>query len=200
MRKILKLSLLMLLASVVLMGCISIPLGDGNKMDISTDGLVFTDEEGDETSISLDEDEGQISVSGGKEGEETGMSFGMNVEVHEDFPKDIPFPDDAMIVQSMKLEDSNSTSVMLMTNMEFEEVASLYNDFVDQAFDEKDTLLQEGNIYEEAGMDLENIMGKRADGHININITYDEEDEQTGNKEEYKGMVMMSYSKDVEEE
>lgn len=199
MKHTLKLGLL-LAVMVMLTACINIPIGDGNKMKISKYGLTFTDEAGDETSISFDEDDGQLNIKGGKEGEELDVSFGMNVKPHEEFPKDIPFPDDAMFISSVKLEESNATSVMFMTNMEFDNAVSFYNDFVDQAFDEKELLLEEQNIYKDAGIDMDVIIGKRADGHATISIQYGEQDENLDDDDYYEGMVTIIYSKDADEQ
>src|SRR5690625_2132648 len=97
--------------TIVLTGCINIPIGDGNKRKISKDGITFTDEEGGEHSISIDEEEGQFQMKGfGMDDEDEGLTLGQNLELPKDFPSDIPIPDDANIHQTNSVQSNVSVS------------------------------------------------------------------------------------------
>lgn len=170
MKHLMKLTLVMLL-TIVLVGCINIPLGDGNKLKISKDGLVFTDEAGDETNIALDQEAGQLSVTGGKEGEEVDFSIGMNVQIPDDFPKDIPLTDDAMIIQAMKMTDGEPTiSVTYFTNDEFDSIVRLYDNFFDSSFTTNEKLKDEENPYAGSELEMYMISGERNDGNLIVTI------------------------------
>lgn len=70
--KILKSTSLLIILVFLLTGCISIPIGDGNKIKIGKDGFTVINEENEETTISLGEDE--ITVTS-EDGEEAKLSF-----------------------------------------------------------------------------------------------------------------------------
>src|SRR5690625_4461605 len=89
--RIFKSAFFMLAIVLLLTGCINIPIGDGNKMKISKDGITFTDEEGGQHSITIDEEEGQVSMKGfGMDGEDEEISVGQNLDIPNSFPTDIP--------------------------------------------------------------------------------------------------------------
>lgn len=170
MKHIMKLTLCMLLV-IVLIGCINIPLGDGNKLKFSKDGVVLTDEAGDETNIALDKEAGQLSISGGKEGEEMDVSVGMNVQVPEDFPVDIPLTDDAMIIQALKMTDGEpSIAVTYFTNNEFDSIVALYDDFIDSEFTATEQLKEEENPYAGTEMGVYMVSGERDSGRLVVTI------------------------------
>lgn len=132
MKKVWQLTVLMGLLVVLLAGCIHIPLGDGNKLKLSKDGLEFTDADGGKHSITLDEDEETVRFQGFGEGEEgeSEWTFGTGADVPDDFPKDIPIMKDAMIIQSMNI--NGEMMVMYMTEEPVEHVSDTFRDYLEQ--------------------------------------------------------------------
>lgn len=194
MNHLVKLTLVMVLA-VVLVGCINIPLGDGNKLKISKDGVVFTDDAGDETNIALDQESGQLNISGGKEGEEIDLSVGVNLQVPEDFPADIPLSNDAMIIQAMKMTDGDPTiSVIYLTNDEFDSIISLYDNFFDNSFTTNERLNDEESPYAGTELDMYMNTGERNDGSLVVTVLSNQE---TGNlegtSEDYNATVTLVF-------
>lgn len=70
----------MFLTSLLLLtACVNIPIGDGNNLKISKDGVTFTDDEGDQHKLEVSDD--GVKVTDGKTGEEKidlsedGLSF-----------------------------------------------------------------------------------------------------------------------------
>lgn len=47
-------SFIMVLMTIFLVGCIAIPIGDGNKLKVPMEGVTFTGKDGDEHSITID--------------------------------------------------------------------------------------------------------------------------------------------------
>src|SRR5699024_6833482 len=115
-KKILTLFILAV-AATVLAGCISIPIGDGNSLKLSKEGVTVKSKDGDETTFGLDEDEdgnvtikgegsdgqelnigvdqesGSINMSGvDEEGEEREFSMEPIDDIPEQLPSDIPIP------------------------------------------------------------------------------------------------------------
>lgn len=194
MNHLVKLTLVMVLV-VVLVGCINIPLGDGNKLKISKDGVVFTDDAGDETNIALDQESGQLNISGGKEGEEIDLSVGVNLQVPEDFPADIPLSNDAMIIQAMKMTDGDPTiSVIYLTNDEFDSIISLYDNFFDNSFTTNERLNDEESPYAGTELDMYMNTGERNDGSLVVTVLSNQE---TGNlegtSEDYNATVTLVF-------
>src|SRR5690625_2802954 len=134
--------------TIFLTGCINIPIGDGNKMKISKDGITFTDEEGGEHSISIDEEEGQFQMKGfGMDDEDEGLTLGQNLELPKDFPSDIPIPDDANIHQTNSVQ--SNVSVSFETETDIEEIIKLYETYLSDNFTEEPKVLDiegEGSI------------------------------------------------------
>lgn len=82
----------------VLSGCISIPIGDGDSLKLSKDGMTIKSKDGEETSFSADEQDGSFSVQGtDADGKETDIQIETSGEIPEDFPTDIPIPKEAEI-------------------------------------------------------------------------------------------------------
>ncbi|WP_280770719.1 hypothetical protein [Salipaludibacillus daqingensis] len=139
--------LMPLFISVILLtGCGSFTFSDDDDGEVSInlfglfsgdtdDAITVTDKDGAEQSIGFkQDDDGSIEVSGtSDDGEET-FSFGAGAssELHEEFPKEIPFPDSAQIVGTQRVADENE--VMFTVQFIFEEDAAevyeVYKDFV----------------------------------------------------------------------
>lgn len=137
--KQIKIGLFFLLMLIFLTGCIKIPIGDGNSLKISKDGLTVSDSDGEVSTFSIDEDGKSLSVSSG-DGEEWQGSFGENIEISEDFPlKDLPIPEEANIIsaQKMSLDEGNGLIVIYTYEGEIESLSKMYVDnFKQNSFEE----------------------------------------------------------------
>lgn len=91
----LKTGLLLILFAVFLVGCVSIPIGDGNKVKVTKEGIVLTASDGSEHTISFDTESGSLYIDGF--GLEDGFGLGETYEIPEGFPADIPIPEDAKV-------------------------------------------------------------------------------------------------------
>ncbi|WP_217587180.1 hypothetical protein [Lentibacillus saliphilus] len=110
---------------LLLSGCFNIPIGDGNKLKLSKDGVTVTDKEGQEHSVTVDEDNEQVKVKGfGQDGEEASVTIGNNTEIPDAFPSDIPLPDDAEVFQASEIQEL--VSVGYETKVTPEEIGELY--------------------------------------------------------------------------
>lgn len=177
----------------LLTGCISIPIGDGNKIKISKDGLTFTDGESGEHTISfdgdsqeividdgeggggvisIDEDNDQIMMTGSNEDGEFINAFGENLDLPEDFPKDIPMIKDANIYHV--LSHSGNMTVTYKTKMHRDETDKFYTDYVNSL-----KVSEEPNIDTSSGSDylMKSFRIQRGDGFLMIRVAgSDEED------------------------
>lgn len=142
-------TMLALFALIILLSsCIKIPMGDGESLEISKDGLTLSDSDGKESTVSIDKESESIKVSN-KDDEEWEGTFGENVELPEDFPeKYLPIPEEANIisVQQMDFEDGKGTSVAYVYEGDIETLSEMYinnfekNNFEDieyEAFDDQ---------------------------------------------------------------
>lgn len=137
--KQIKIRLFFLLMLVFLTGCIKIPIGDGNSLKISKDGLAVSDSDGEVSTFSIDEDGESLSVSSG-DGEEWEGTFGENIEIPEEFPlKDLPIPKDANVIsaQRMSLEEGNGSIIIYTYEGEIESLRKIYvENFNENGFEE----------------------------------------------------------------
>src|SRR5699024_12871669 len=127
--KWIKLIILSFGTTVLLTACINIPLGDGNKMKLSKDGLEFTDADGDKHSIGIDEDKESITMKcfgmDNNEGEGS-LTLG-GKELPENFPEEIPMPESYKIGHSLHAQ--TKMSVSFYTATEPEEIREMYEEF-----------------------------------------------------------------------
>lgn len=153
--KQIKIISLSIICTALLAGCINIPLGDGNKMKLSKDGLEFTDADGDKHSIGIDEDEESITMKGfgmdNNEGEGS-LTLG-GKELPEDFPEEIPLPSTYQIGHSM--HSNTNMSVSFYTETGPEEMRQMYEGFF-QTYGE--------NVEDE-------VLGSQADNEIAYSYT-----------------------------
>lgn len=137
--KQIKIGLFFLMLITILTGCIKIPIGDGNSLKLSKDGLTVSDTDGKETTINIDKDDESFSLTLDGEEEWEG-SFGENVTIPEEFPiKDLPIPDGANIIsaQKMSLEEGNGSIIIYTYEGEIESLSKLYVDnFKQNSFEE----------------------------------------------------------------
>ncbi len=134
MKKI-SLGIVMTLLVVMLAGCISIPIGNGNSIKLSKDGFEVKNKEGETTKINVDEDEGSFSMTGtDKDGNEMEYSQKSGQEIPEDFPKDIPIPGDATITGgvSTKVDGSHGMNVAYIVEGD-DDVSKYLKMYVDYA-------------------------------------------------------------------
>lgn len=173
MRRLKALTLL-LLTTILLAGCFSIPIGDGNKVKLSKKGVTLTDEDGKEHSITVDEEEGQVTMKGfGMEDDEGEMKFGGDLEVPDSLPKDIPIASDADIIQSSIVQ--SVTSISYTTEIDISEIEAMY-----EAFFGKDIFNGKPSVMEQRsdGYLFKMIEGERDDGNIFVQINGSNEDEE----------------------
>src|SRR5690625_3715938 len=164
--RIFKSAFFMLAIVLLLTGCINIPIGDGNKMKISKDGITFTDEEGGQHSITIDEEEGQVSMKGfGTDGEDQVISVGQNLSIPDSFPADIPMPDDAHIFHASSLQ--SVTTISFETAIDIGKIVDLYETYLNSGI-----LVAELNVMEFQGEGSLNkvFSGERKDGQLSIVI------------------------------
>lgn len=129
-----KLSLL-LFVSILLIGCIKIPIGDGNSIKFSKDGFTVTDKDGAESGVSFDEEEGSLHISTGEDGDGINVIAGENSELPEDFPEEIPIADDATIVQAADMSEGTDRYYMIMYYSEnpLDKLIDTYRQYIDSA-------------------------------------------------------------------
>lgn len=152
----------------ILSGCINIPipLGDGNKLMVGTDGISFVDDEDTEFSIDIDEDGGTFSIDGlGEEGNEVSYSvgedgnatvtfmdedgtehqsqMGENLELPFNLPEDVPLPNNANIYQYINAQ--GRMLVNLRTDDSLEQLKALYEPYFTGSF-------QSGPVTTDLGM------------------------------------------------
>lgn len=125
------------LLTLILVGCFSLPIGDGNKLKISTDGIAVTDSEGGEQGFTLEENDETLTMKSFSTGdEEVEVIFGDNLALPDDFPNDIPLADDANIHQTNIVE--SAITIAYTTKMSAEDIDKVYeayfnsDHFVDQ--------------------------------------------------------------------
>src|SRR5690625_2595708 len=164
--KVLKGTLLLIFLTIFLAGCINIPIGDGNKIKISKEGVTFTDEEGGEHSINIDEEEGQLNLKGfGMDEDDEGVTLGQNLELPDSFPSDIPIPDDANIFQSSSVQ--SAFAVSFETSTSIDETIELYETYMNSK-----NFLEEPNEMDAQGEGSKSkiFLAESEEGTISISI------------------------------
>lgn len=208
MRNVMKVALLSAIA-ILLTACISIPLGDGNKMKLSKDGITFTDADGDETNISLDTEEGSFNISGGKDGEEIDFTLGVDLDVPDDFPKEIPIVEDAKIGNSTKVSEGEGRSITYSTNESFEQVQQLYKNYVMANYEEHELVSdqEQEQLETDEGLEVaveewnfaDFMQGKRGNEVFKVNILFNENADDNEELSQ-RGLVTLVHYFETEEE
>lgn len=169
--RILNIGLLLVTFAFFVTGCFNIPIGDGNKMKISKEGIKVTDEKGDEHSITIDQDEGQMKMTGfGMDEDDDEVTLGQNLDVPKSMPDDIPIPDDANIFQSSDVTES--TLIAYEVDTDPNEVDQLYEQYFNS-----DVFTESPEIAEEQseGTLLKVYQAPRKDGVVRVQINgYDD--------------------------
>ncbi|MGM8211307.1 hypothetical protein ACLIBH_00790 [Virgibacillus sp. W0430] len=174
----------------LLTGC-NIPIGeDGESVEISKDGATITNDEGKEAAINIDKDEGSMTISG----EDGDLNIGVNSEIPEGFPSDIPIPDDITIVSSASIDNDTErgSSVNFLSDGNYDDIVKLYSDYFASGDFEN---IADGDSHEgvdqmtaamtDAGIEMEVFMGQKANesyvvsvqnspdlGGVNVSITH----------------------------
>lgn len=99
---------------LVLAGCISIPVGDGGKMKLSSSGVEIENEEGEKASITVDTDEGGFTINTG----DTVAKVGAGATIPDGFPKEVKLPKNAELLLSNETENDGKKTYMLSYNVE----------------------------------------------------------------------------------
>src|SRR5690625_603183 len=126
-----RISFLLFMMIVLLAGCIAIPIGDGNKLRLSKKGITVTDEDGEEHSISIDDEEKSLSISGFGMDEDEGIQLGENLDLPDNFPEDVPVAQDAQIHSSSSV--SGNIIVYYHTDLPYEDVKHEYQKYYETA-------------------------------------------------------------------
>lgn len=185
MKKV-KVSFIIGLLTIFLAGCFNIPIGDGNKIKISKDGVTITDAEGSEGKISLDQEGEQINIEGFSNDDKFQFGLGEDVNIPDDFPKDIPIPDKAKVFQASSVDGTSLISYGI--TMDLDELVALYEKYFNSNVfvDEPGTSSLESEEFI-----MRTFEGQRKDGRLSVQI-------QTTGKEEDEIAVIIYFN--VEEE
>lgn len=151
------------LLSILLAGCISIPIGDG-KLKLGTDGISVVDEEGGEHSFGFDNDSEELTFKTvDADGNETDVAFGTDLELPDSFPSEIPVPKDANIITSMDLPDGMTVSYVIESD--FDLIEKMYKDFANSKLTDL-----ERQEFEVEGLGNVTYSGKMGEGFVSIVI------------------------------
>lgn len=122
---------------VLLTGCISIPVGGGDSIKLSSDGISIKSKDGSESKMSIDEEEGSFSMEGtDADGEESSFSMDSGQEIPEDFPKEIPIPKGATITSGTNTKIDGTHMVTVSYSIEDDDISKfgdLYHDYAEKA-------------------------------------------------------------------
>ncbi|QUW22846.1 hypothetical protein JSQ81_04495 [Sporosarcina sp. Marseille-Q4063] len=167
----------LLVITLLLTGCISIPTGDGGKMKLSKDGVEIEGKDGEKSSIDLDTDEGGLSITTGDEGEESGVTvnMGSHAEVPDEFPQDISLPTNEFLVMSgtsPKDKDDGYSRNSITLSYQIED-----DDFVESVEMYDKYLVENGFEVEriEIGPTMHTLMGTKGENSLTISVIADEE-------------------------
>lgn len=118
---------------ILLNGCISIPTGDGESIGLSKDGVTIKTKDGEETTITGDEEEGSISIQAtDADGNKTSFNSTTSEEIPADFPDSIPIPKEAVIKvgQASEMDGSHHFTVVYeLENGDIAEYDDLYQEY-----------------------------------------------------------------------
>lgn len=181
---------------ILLSGCVNIPipLGDGNKLMIGTDGISFVDDEDTEYSFDFDENEGSISIDGmdgdgmtysvdedgtatvtftDEDGMEMQSKMGENLELPFDLPNNVPLPDDKNIFQYINAD--GRILVNYRTDQTLEQLKTFYDDYFSGSF-------AGGPVTSDLGMTgyIENYIAATDDYEIHVKIVGGDDDAPSG--------------------
>ncbi len=156
-----KVSLLLSLIILFLVGCVSIPIGDGNKIKVGKDGIEFSDKEGNVHTIAFDTENGKLYIDGF--GLEEILGLGGTVEIPERFPPDIPIPEDARVY---KANDTNGIITLAYeTDQSVDRIDKMYTKYYQSnVFIEKPVVSEEDD---ENGK-MKTFLGLRKDGTLDV--------------------------------
>lgn len=170
--KSIRISLLLIMTIIFLAGCIAIPIGDGNKLRLSKKGIIVTDEDGDEHSITIDEEEKSLSITGFGMDEDEGIQLGENLDLPETFPEEIPIANDAQILSSSSV--GGNIIVYYHTDLPYEDVKHEYKNYYEAeaaSFDGEVQITEQEDV-EYKNIELEGIKGNES---VHVYIEADEE-------------------------
>lgn len=121
MRNFIK-GLVLMLTLSLLVGCVSIPIGDGKSMKVSKEGVSVKSKDGNENqelSFDVDEESGSFSIDGKDEdGQITSMQMEETTEIPDEFPKDIPIPDAAEVESALNIDVGDVTQSVVYLKIE----------------------------------------------------------------------------------
>lgn len=177
------------LVLVLLAGCGSISLGDGQTLQLSESGISVTGQDG-QTSLKIggDEDGLKISVT-----DESGGTTEQTIktELPAAFPSDFPIPDDAYDLVSI---DSSDASVNIIVSYKMKatvhEYYNVYRAYMTGAGYEIVADASQGNA--DPDTKLENLLGKRGDETLSVGVLVS----GTGQYDDGSVSVQIMYMKD----
>lgn len=163
----LKLVILPLSLLIFLSGCFAIPIGDGKKVKLSKDGVTMINEDGEEASISLDTEGGSIHFTGMGDEE---FKLGANLDLPEDFPDNVPIPEDANIVNSTTIDDLSM--VLYGSGLSYDDLVAVYQEFYESnGFDKIDKKGLSFGMEDEGVDNHMTFMGKKGEQIVQILVT-----------------------------
>ena len=161
--------------TLLLAGCISIPTGDGGKIKLSKDGMEIENQDGEKSTVNVDNDDGGFSLTteGDGNGTEVTVNMGTHAKVPDDFPQDIILPSEEFLVMSgfsPKDQDDehsiNSITLNYQVKGDFTENKETYDAYlVDNGYEVERLML---------GDAMHNMMGTKGNHSLSISFFVDE--------------------------
>lgn len=160
-RSTLLISVITIFTFILLAGC-SIPIGDGDKLKIGSDGVQISTKDGDEVDISIDGEEGTVQMTGtdaegnettidlsaddetvrltevGEDGEETVFEIKEHNEIPATLPSDVPIPNDADIVQAADITSGDVINVQIVLkgkSKSLDKYADTYRKYANKSYE-----------------------------------------------------------------
>lgn len=171
---VLIISLLLLIS--LLVSCVSIPVGNGEKIKISKKGVSHEDKEGKKTDIKLDKKQGDLTLSStDSEGKNVDFQIKADNKLPEEMPKDIPIPKEAEILGTSKMVIDKSLIIQVNFQIgktkDLDKYKKIYEDYLEKAgYESKMELMQDGFVQLSSGKE-----GEDGEEVLHITLTLDEE-------------------------
>ncbi|MCT2534197.1 hypothetical protein NC661_19735 [Aquibacillus koreensis] len=134
-------------------------------------------EEGESISVGGNEEDGFTLETKNADGESVSLSS--SKDLPDDFPEDIPFPEEYQIISTVKLNDAGEEgmNVSYMTETTFDEVWELYKNFMNDNGFESNTEMT-SNEYSSLVMQKDNesvsvtVIAAEGESTVTVNLSY----------------------------
>ncbi|WP_148040401.1 hypothetical protein [Brevibacillus fluminis] len=161
-------------ALMVAGGCssVSIPTGDGGKVEVANDGssVNVTTADGGQGTVTVNGDQKGVSFQGtDAQGNKSSLQIGEAGSLPDGLPKEIPFPDNAVITASMAADNNGQKSYTVTFEVEqsIEDVTKLYQGYLQSN--------GYANTTETKMADLSMLSGDKDGYSLSVTITADAE-------------------------